>query len=82
MVNRVTTIDCHTVWREVSNFIECEISAELRSRMEAHFRDCHHCTAILDGTRNVLTLVADGETFPLPQGFSSRLYAKIEAAIE
>jgi hypothetical protein len=70
------------VWREISNFIEGEVSPELRERMEAHFRDCHHCTAILDGTRNVLELVADGKSFPLPQGFSSRLYSRLQAALK
>jgi len=29
-------------------------------RMEAHFKDCAHCKAILDGTRNVVKLVEIG----------------------
>ena len=82
LVRQVATIDCHTVWREISNFIEGEVTAELRQRMEAHFADCHHCTAILDGTRNVLELVADGKTFPLPQGFSSRLFSRLQETLK
>ena len=70
-------ISCPEVWREISNYLEGEISAELRQRMEAHFRICKHCTAMLDGTRNVLRLVADGEVFELPAGFSERLKAKL-----
>ena len=81
-MRRVATIDCHTVWREISNFIEGEVSAEMRERMGDHFRDCHHCTAILDGTRNVLELVADGETFQLPDGFSSRLYSRLQQTLK
>jgi hypothetical protein len=80
MVNRITTIACRHVWREVSNFIEGDVDAELRARMEAHFKECHHCLAILDGTRNVIRLVGDGTTFELPSGFSGRLYAKLKNA--
>lgn len=77
-MNRELTIDCGHVFREISNYIEGEVDAELRARMEAHFKQCAHCTAILDGTRNVLRLVGDGEVFELPAGFSQRLYRKLE----
>ena len=71
-------ISCEEVWREISNYLEGEISAELRARMEEHFKDCKHCTAVLDGTRNVLHLVGDATAFELPSGFSNRLYQKLD----
>src|SRR6266705_2313275 len=49
-------ISCVEVWREISNYLDNEISVELRERMEAHFKACAHCTAILDGTRNVVEI--------------------------
>jgi len=78
-------ISCKEVWREISNFIDAEtgagaMDAELRQRMEAHFKDCHHCSAVLDGTRNVVRLVGDGQAFELPAGFSERLRARIDKA--
>jgi hypothetical protein len=74
---RVIEISCYEVWREVSNFIDCEVGAELRARMDAHFKNCAHCKAILDGTRNVVKLVGDGVEFEMPAGFSSRLQERI-----
>jgi anti-sigma factor RsiW len=74
----IIEITCVEVWRELSKYLDNEISAELRDRMEAHFKACAHCTAVLDGTRNVIELVADGKVFPLPEGFSKRLYKKLE----
>jgi anti-sigma factor (TIGR02949 family) len=71
-------ISCLEVWREVSNFIDGEIDPELRARMEAHFKACAHCSAVLDGTRNVVKLVADGVEYDLPEGFSQRLYKQIK----
>lgn len=70
-------ISCAEVWREISNYLGGEISTELRDRMQAHFEVCRHCSAVLDGTRNVVELVGDGRVFPIPEGFSRRLYRKI-----
>jgi anti-sigma factor RsiW len=75
---KVIEISCLEVWREISNYIDNEVDPELRARMEAHFKVCAHCTAILDGTQNVVKLVADGVEFNLPEGFSKRLYSRIK----
>jgi hypothetical protein len=74
----VMEISCIEVWRELSNYVDGEIDPELRARMELHFKGCKHCSAILDGTRNVIRLIGDGKVFDLPQGFSQRLYSKFE----
>ncbi len=73
----VVEISCEEVWREVSNYLEGEANAELRVRMEEHFKGCKHCSAVLDGTRNVVRLVGDATAFDLPAGFSDRLYQKL-----
>ena len=75
---RVIEISCLEVWKEISNFIDNDVEPELRVRMEAHFKVCAHCTAILDGARNVVKLVADGVEYKMPDGFSRRLYDKIK----
>ena len=74
----VIEISCSEVWREISNYIDDAIvDAELRARMEAHFKACKHCTAVLDGTRNVIKLVVDEAEFEVPAGFGARLYSKL-----
>ena len=77
---RVIEISCLEVWREISNYIDDDIDAELRARMEAHFKVCAHCKAVLDGTRNVVKLVGDGVEYQMPDGFSQRLYDRIKEA--
>ena len=77
----VIEITCIEVWREISNFIDDAVDPELRARMEAHFKVCKHCSAVLDGTRNVVKLVADGAEFEVPVDFGSRLYAKLNARL-
>ena len=70
-------ISCVEVWREISNYLDENISVGLRERMEKHFGASAHCTAVLDGTRNVVGLVGDGTLFQMPEGFNKRLYDKI-----
>ena len=75
--SRSIEISCQEVWREISNYIDGDVSAELRTRMQQHFEDCSHCAAILDGANNVVQLVGDGRAFPLPTGFSERLRQRL-----
>jgi anti-sigma factor RsiW len=65
-------VNCEHVWQEISNYLEGEVSPELRAAMEAHFRGCKRCTAVLDGTRNVVHLYADDRLIELPAGFTAR----------
>ena len=74
----VIEISCLEVWREISNYVDNDVEPELRARMEAHFKVCAHCKAIVDGTRNVVKLVADGVEYQMPEGFSKRLYGKLK----
>ena len=73
----VIEISCLEIWKEISNFIDHSVEPELRARMEAHFRVCAHCTAVLDGTRNVVKLVAVGVEYLVPDGFGRRLCDRI-----
>jgi hypothetical protein len=71
-------IRCEEVWREISNFLEDEISADLRGRMEQHFEGCKRCTSVLVGTRNVLRLVGDPAVFDLFARFNDRLSRRLD----
>ena len=79
MPRKSIQIDCKEVWKQISNFLDDEIDPGLREVMVAHFKDCAHCTAVLNGTRNVVQLLGDGRIFELPAGTSQRLYAKVTA---
>jgi anti-sigma factor (TIGR02949 family) len=70
-------ISCVEVWREISDYLDGNIDAELRTRIEAHFKACKHCSAVYDGTRNVVRLIGDGRAFEVPASFSERLYNKL-----
>jgi hypothetical protein len=71
-------VRCAEVWREVSNYLDGELDPGLRAAMEEHFRGCKHCTAVLDGARNVIQLYGDERMLEVPLGFSQRLHRRLE----
>jgi predicted anti-sigma-YlaC factor YlaD len=73
-------ISCVEVRRELSNYIENDITPELRTRVEDHFLRCPGCKAVYDGVRNVIRLVGAGGVIELPEGFSRRLFTRLMAA--
>ena len=75
-------ISCIEVFRLVSDYVDGDIHPDLKTRMETHFKDCAHCTAIVDGTKNVVRLVGDGKAFEVPANFSKRLYRKLDAHLQ
>src|SRR5713101_2133385 len=71
-------VSCEEVWREISNYLDGEVDASLCAAMEDHLRGCKHCTAVLDGTLNVVQLYGDERMFEVPLGFSQRLQRRLE----
>lgn len=71
-------LKCASVRRQISNYLERDLDAGLRLRIDHHLRTCAHCRAVLEGARNLLRLAGDGRAFRLPAGFSDRLKNRIE----
>jgi hypothetical protein len=75
----IVEISCVELWREISNYIDSDIEPALKARLELHVKNCVHCRAVLDGTRNTVRLLTDGEWYSLPSGFSERLRLRLSA---
>ena len=75
-------VDCEQVWREISNYLEGDVDANVRAAMETHIRECKHCKAVLDGTRNVIELYGDERMVEVPLGFSHRLHRRLEESLQ
>jgi len=73
----IIEIDCHEVRRELVNYMEEDITPELRARIDAHLRGCHRCAAVYNGVRNVVELLGNEQIIDLPKGLSQRLYKRL-----
>jgi hypothetical protein len=76
MVNH--EVNCEQVWREISNYIDNDVDAGLRTAMDGHFRGCERCASVLAGTRDVVRLYGDEQMLEVPVGFSRRLERRLE----
>jgi hypothetical protein len=77
MVVNQKMLNCEQVWREVSNYVDGEVDATLRSSMDEHFRTCKRCASVLAGTRNIVQLYGDERMLEVPAGFGSRLEKRL-----
>ena len=73
----VIEIDCYQVRRELSDYLEADVTPQLRSQIEDHLQSCAHCAAVYEGVRNVVRLLGDEKVIELPEGFSQRLYERL-----
>lgn len=71
------TLNCETVWREISNYVDGEVDVGLRAAMDEHFQTCAKCASVLAGTRNVVRLYSDERMLEAPAGFSRRLEKRL-----
>jgi len=76
------TLRCEEILREISNYIDGDVTRPLRARMELHFAVCRDCKAILDGVRNVVKLAGDPRAFLTPEGAGERLGFRLERHLE
>ena len=67
------TLSCEEVRREISNYLDDDISPHIRRLLEIHLAQCRKCAVLLDSTHNVLVLLADEQRFELPAGFGLRV---------
>jgi anti-sigma factor RsiW len=74
-------VNCEDVWREISNYLEGDVEPDLRLELEEHIRGCKRCSAVLEGTRNVIQLYGDERMLEVPLGFSRRLQHRLEESM-
>jgi anti-sigma factor (TIGR02949 family) len=69
----ILEIDCYQVRKELSDYLDGDLTPELRAQIEHHLEACHHCTAVDDGLQNIVRLLGNEKVIALPEGFSRRL---------
>jgi anti-sigma factor (TIGR02949 family) len=81
MEKQLVEIDCREVWKEITEYIEGDLTPEMRERVDRHLKECPHCKAVYDGSRNVVRLLGGINVLELPTGFSQRLHRRLSAEL-
>jgi anti-sigma factor RsiW len=72
---------CRALFEKMSAYIDRELEAPERARVEAHIRACCHCNACYETLQRTVQLCqSTAQDFPLPASLSAKLRALIEAA--
>jgi hypothetical protein len=71
-------VDCQDVFRQISDYLDGDIDAQLKLAIEAHACGCHHCEVVVDTTRQTIALCCDGRLFALPIQVRERLHAVLK----
>jgi hypothetical protein len=70
-------ISCREVRQELANYMEDDITVDLRLRIERHFLRCDGCSALYDRLRQIIYLVNESDLIELPVGLSRRLFQRL-----
>ena len=70
-------ISCEEILREVSNYIDSEVTEDLRRQIEEHLRGCHNCTVLVSTTRKTVSLLSSSRILELPSDVSQRLMQRL-----
>ncbi len=60
------TISCRHVTSQISNYIDGQVTPELRGKIEEHLRLCDRCSVLVDTVRKVLYVAGDENVFTVP----------------
>ena len=74
-------LKCEDVWREISNYIDEPVEPALRQDIARHLVGCKRCSAVYDGTRNIIQIYGDERMFSLPAEFAPALRKRLSARL-
>jgi anti-sigma factor RsiW len=71
-------LNCLSVIRELSNYLDGELDAAARKELEQHLGRCEDCRLVVDTTRKTIQIFCNAEPVPLPEDVRLRLHAALE----
>ena len=71
-------LTCKDFLRELSDYLDESLDAEIRAKLEKHITECPNCWVIADTTRKTIQIYKGMEPYPVPTDVQSRLMAALE----
>jgi hypothetical protein len=60
-------ITCEEFFAEFADYLENQVSPEVRQELELHLSQCRACHVLYDSTRKTVKIVSESDSFELPQ---------------
>ena len=60
-------ITCDEFFAEFADYMENQVSPEVRQELELHLSQCRVCHVLYDSSRKTIKIVSESNSFELPQ---------------
>jgi hypothetical protein len=60
-------ITCDEFFAEFADYLENQVSPEVRQELELHLSQCRACYVLYDSSRKTIKIVSESNSFELPQ---------------
>lgn len=74
-------ITCDEFFAEFGDYIENQVSPEVRKELELHLSQCRACQVLYDSTNKTIRIVTDSSSFELPQSVSDTIVDSVIAKL-
>jgi hypothetical protein len=74
-------LSCSDFLAELGDYIDDAASADLRTHLEEHLRECKTCQVIVDSTWKTIKIVTETGSFTLPSDRIEPLVSEVMARI-
>ena len=72
---------CDDVRAALGDYIDGDVSPDIRRELERHLAECRTCQVLYDTTRKTLRIVTDVGSFEVPEAISERLIKRIMSGL-
>ena len=74
-------ITCEEFFAEFADYLENQVSPEVRQELELHLSQCRACHVLYDSTRKTVKIVSESDSFELPQDVFDPIIDRVMAKL-
>lgn len=75
-------MNCQDVIRDLSNYIDDDLDADLKRELESHVKECSDCGLVIDQTKKTIEIFCDSEPVELPSDMRNRLHEAVRRKLK
>ncbi|MCL6480999.1 MAG: zf-HC2 domain-containing protein [Firmicutes bacterium] len=75
-------MDCRTVIRELSEYLDGELDRTLLAEVERHLAHCQDCRVVVNTTKKTIEFYCNSAPLPLPEEVRQRLHAALRTRLQ
>ena len=74
-------ITCEEFLAEFGDYLEHQVSTEVRKELELHLSQCRACHVLYDSSRKTIKIVTESSSFDLPESVSNPIIDRVMAKL-